>query len=45
MEEKNYYKEKITELVEKIENPAILIKIYTVVKTHYEILREKEQED
>lgn len=45
MEENNYYKEKITELVEKIENPAILIKIYTVVKTHYEILREKEQED
>lgn len=43
--EKKYYKEKITELVEKIENPAILMKIYTVVKTHYEILREKEQED
>ena len=31
--------------VEKIENPAILIKIYTFAKTHYEMLREKEQED
>lgn len=39
------YKQKITELVEKIENPAILMKIYTVAKTHYEILEEKEQED
>lgn len=43
--EKYYYREKIIELVEKIENPAILMKIYTVVKTHYEILREKERED
>lgn len=42
---KDCYKEKIAELVEKIENPAILMKIYTVVKTHYEILREKERED
>lgn len=43
--EKDYYKQKITELVEKIENPEILMKIYTVIKTHYEILKEKEQED
>lgn len=43
--EKKYYKEKITELVEKIENPAILIKIYTFAKTHYEMLKQKEQED
>lgn len=42
---KNIYKGKIIELVEKIENPEILMKIYTVVKTHYEILKEKEQED
>lgn len=42
---KDFYKQKIIELVEKIENPAILMKIYTVTKTHYEILREKEQED
>lgn len=44
-EKKQYHRNKITELVEKIENPAILMKIYTVVKTHYEILREKERED
>lgn len=42
--EKDYYKEKIIELVGKIENPSILMKIYTFSKTHYEILREKEQE-
>lgn len=41
----DYIKRKIIELVEKIENPAILMKIYTVIKTHYEILKEKEQED
>ncbi len=40
---KEEYREKIIEMVEKIENQAILMKIYTVVKTHYEILREKEQ--
>lgn len=45
MDKTEKYKGKITELVEKIENPAILMKIYTVAKTHYEILREKEQED
>lgn len=45
LREKEYYKSKIIEMVEKIENPAILIKIYTVVKTHLQILREKEQED
>lgn len=45
LESKECYKEEITKLVEKIDNPAILMKIYTVVKTHYEILREKEQED
>lgn len=44
-EKQEYYKKKITELVEKIENPAILIKIYTFAKTHYEMLKEKEQED
>ena len=45
LNKKNFDKEKIIELVEKIENPAILMKIYTVVKTHYEILREKVRED
>lgn len=42
--EKDFYKEKIIEMVGKIENLAVLIKIYTVVKTHYKILKEKEQE-
>lgn len=40
-EEKKFYEEKITEMVKKIESPEILMKIYTVVKTHYEILKEK----
>ena len=45
MKEKEYIKQKIIEMVEKIENPIILTKIYTVVKTHLEILKEREQED
>lgn len=45
LKEKDYYRKKIIELVEKISNQDILIKIYTVVKTHVEILKEKEQED
>ncbi len=40
-EENEMYKRMIIELVEKIGNPVILMKIYTVVKTHYEILKEK----
>lgn len=28
-------------MLDKIQEPAILIKIYAVVKTHYEILKEK----
>lgn len=39
------YRRQIVEMLEKIENPTILMKIYTFVKTHLEILREKEQED
>lgn len=45
MENKDYYKREIIELVEKINNPEILMKIYTVVKTHLEIVKEKEQKD
>lgn len=33
--EKDYYKQKITELVEKIENPKILKLIYGLVKSGY----------
>ena len=43
--DKEQYKKKIIEMVGKIENPEILMKIYTVIKTHYRILKEKEQED
>jgi len=42
---KDWYREKIIEMVEKINNQDVLMKIYTVVKTHLEILKEKEQED
>ncbi len=35
LREKDYYKEKITELVEKIENPEILKLIYGLVKSGY----------
>lgn len=45
MKEKNYYKKLIIEMVEKIDNLNVLIKIYTTVKTHLEILREMEAED
>ncbi len=35
LREKKYYKEKIIELVEKIENPAILKLIYGLAKSGY----------
>lgn len=38
------YKALINELVGRIENQEVLVKIYTVVKTHFEILKEKERE-
>lgn len=36
LKEKNYYRQKITELVEKIENPAILIKILSFIEAWME---------
>ncbi len=45
MREKEWYKEKIVEMINKISNEDVLKKIYTVVKTHLEILKEKEQEN
>ena len=39
------YKSKIIRMLEEIENPVVLMKIYTVVRTHLKILREKGQED
>lgn len=40
--EKDYYKDKITELVEKIENPAILRRIYQLAEYLYIHKEEKE---
>lgn len=39
------YRRQIVEMVEEIENPMVLVKICTVVRTHLEILKEKEQEN
>ena len=39
------YKQKIIELIEQIENQEVLMKIYTVVKTHLEILKEKKEKE
>lgn len=39
---KQDYKEKIIQIVNTIKNPVILMKIYTVAKTHLEIERKKE---
>lgn len=44
IKEKEYYREKIIEMIGKIENPNILMKIHTFVKTHLEMLKEKERE-
>lgn len=43
--DKEQYKEKIIDMVGKIDSIVILKKIYTVIKTHLEILKEKEQGD
>lgn len=43
--DKEEYRKKIIEMVERIESKVILKKIYTVVKTHLEILKKKEQGD
>lgn len=37
------FRNKIIEMLEEIDDPVILMKIYTVVRTHLKILREKEQ--
>lgn len=36
LREKNYYKDRIIELVEKIENPSILEYLYTFIKLFLE---------
>ncbi len=42
--EKESYKNQIVEMIEQIDNQTVLVKIYTVVRTHLMILNEKEQE-
>lgn len=42
---KEIYKGRIIEILDEIEDQGILLKIYTVVKTHFAILKEKEQEN
>lgn len=44
LREKKFYRERIAEMVGEIENQEILMKIYTVVKTHLKMLKEKERE-
>lgn len=39
------YRKRIIQIVENIDDPKILIKIYTVAKTHLEIQKEMEQGD
>lgn len=41
MTEEEYYKEKIIEMVNQVNDKNILIKIFTVIKTHLQILGEK----
>lgn len=36
------YEQMIVEMLGEIKNQTVLMKIYTVVKTHLEILKEKE---
>lgn len=40
--EKEFYEQKIIKMMERIKDPVILMKIYTFVKTHSEIIKEKE---
>lgn len=39
-----YYRNGIMETVKRIDDPVILMKIYTVARTHLEIQMKKEQE-
>lgn len=41
--EKEWYKKKIMEMVEEIDDLETLIKIKTVVKTHLRLLKEEER--
>lgn len=39
MKEQEYYKEKIIEIVNEINNINLLIKVYTFVNTHLKLLK------
>ena len=38
---KKWYIKEIASIIRQIDNPVVLMKIYTFAKTHLEILREK----
>ncbi len=42
MREKEWYIKEIVRIIRQIDSPVVLMKIYTVAKTHLAILREKE---
>lgn len=42
MRKKKWYIKEVVRIMRKIDNPTVLMKIYTVAKTHLAILREKE---
>lgn len=44
-EAQEYYKKAISEMLGEISDVRILIKIYTFVRTHLKMIREKEQEN
>lgn len=42
MREKKWYIREVVRIMRQIDNTVILMKIYTLAKTHLELLREKE---
>lgn len=42
MRRKKWYIKETIRIIRQIDNPVVLMKIYTVAKTHLAILREKE---
>ncbi len=44
MENKVNYKKEIIKMLERIEDAGVIVKIFTVVKTHLKILKDKERD-
>lgn len=42
MKKKKWYIKEVVRIMRKIDSPVVLMKIYTVAKTHLAILQEKE---